>query len=87
MTRRAERTDALRDKLMEAETGRGRGSGSGGVACYERMVTGEGRREQPLAPASERTGVTGRKAQLIRVYERGGMSSLPQPHPDMRLLL
>lgn len=32
------------------------------MACYWRMEKGKGRREQPLASASERTGVTGRKA-------------------------
>lgn len=31
-------------------------------SCYWRMENGKGRREQPLASASERIGVTGRKA-------------------------
>lgn len=41
---------------MEAETGRSAGSGGVIIACYWRMEKGKGRREQPLASASERIG-------------------------------
>lgn len=45
------------------------------MACYMRMEKGgKGRREQPLASASERIGVTGRKTyKPIRIQETSGL--------------
>lgn len=44
---------------------------------------GKGRREQPLASASERIGVTGRKAvKSIRVHKRENIC-FASVHPDM----